>query len=593
MSQGGPSPPISPLPPGAFQTTYGGKEDAFVSKLNAAGSALLHSTYLGGSEIDEAYGLAVDASGNVYITGLTYSSNFATTAGAFQTTFGGYLDAFVSKLNAPGSALAYSSYLGGSGPDYGSGIALDASGSAYVVGYTASSDFPTTPGAFQTTLRASGSYPYNAFVAKLTIGNLPLLVLTPPSLTFAPEPVGIMSAAQKVRLSNDGSKAMAVTSVVASGDFAQTNDCPISPGTVPPSGFCTLSVTFIPTATGIRTGAVTISDNAPGSPHQLPLTGTGGLPVVSLTPASLNFGSQAVGTTSPAQPATLKNTGSGPLSIASIATAGDFAQTNNCGSTVNAGASCTLNVTFTPTATGTRTGTLSITDDAAGSPHHLLLSGTGFNGGPVVSLTPTSLTFPALPVGTFSLSKSATLKNTGSGALSIVSIGRSGDFYEGNNCPTTLAASASCTIRVIFTPTSPGTKSSAVTIADNAPGSPHQLRLSGTGSGTGSIALKLSPASLSFGSIAVGATSASQTVTLTNKGTVAASFLDPFGFATSGRNWRDFHKDPHCGTSLAPGKSCTVSVFFKPLATGTRTGFFLVRQGAASQQIPLSGTGTP
>jgi hypothetical protein len=74
---------------------------------------------------------------------------------------------------------------------------------------------------------------------------------------------------------------------------------------------------------------------------------------------------------------------------------------------------------------------------------------------------------------------------------------------------------------------------------------------------------------------------------------VAASFRDPFGFATSGTNWRDFDKEPFCGLSLAPGKSCTVSVFFKPLATGPRTGFFLVRQGAASQQIPLSGTGTP
>ena len=157
-----------------------------------------------------------------------------------------------------------------------------------------------------------------------------------------------------------------------------------------------------------------------------------------------------------------------------------------------------------------------------------------------------------------------------------------------------MAAGASCTIKVTFTPTSPGAKSSAVTIVDSAAGSPHKLPLSGSGSGTDSIILQLSPASLSFGSAVVGATSAPQTVTLTNTGTVAASFLDPFGFATSGTNWNDFHKNPwRCGTSLAPGKSCTISVFFKPLATGTRTGFFLVRQGAASAQIPLSGTGTP
>ncbi len=108
-----------------------------------------------------------------------------------------------------------------------------------------------------------------------------------------------------------------ITSIVASGDFAQTNDCPDS---VRPGGFCTLSVTFTPTAAGKRTGAVTITDDAAGSPHKILLTGTGGAPAVTLTPASLTFASQAVGTTSPAQPATLKNTGSGPLRITSIAT---------------------------------------------------------------------------------------------------------------------------------------------------------------------------------------------------------------------------------------------------------------------------------
>jgi uncharacterized repeat protein (TIGR03803 family) len=439
---------------------------------------------------------------------------------------------------------------------------------------------------------AGGTSSFGA-VFEITAVNVPGLALTPSSLTFAPQAVGTTSAVQKVQVTNNGALPLSLTRIVASGDFAQTNDCPVSPNNVAPRGSCTLSVTFTPANTGIRTGTITITDNAPGSPHQLPLTGTGGTPKVSLTPASLIFASQAVGTTSRAQPATLKNMGDGPLSITSIASAGDFAQTNNCGSTVNAGASCTLMVTFTPTAAGTRIGTLSITDDAVGNPHQVSLTGTGFNGGPVVSLTPTSLTFAAQPVGTFSAAKLATLKNTGSGALKIISIGRSGDFYEGNNCPASLATGASCTLSVKFTPTSGGTRLGAVTIFDNAPGSPHKLALSGTGSGTGSIILKLSPASLSFGGVAVGSTSASQTMTLTIVGTVAASFLDPFGFATSGTNWRDFHKQPQCGTSLAPGKSCTISVFFKPLATGTRTGFFLVRQGAASAQIPLSGTGTP
>jgi len=195
-------------------------------------------------------------------------------------------------------------------------------------------------------------------------------------------------------------------------------------------------------------------------------------------------------------------------------------------------------------------------------------------------------------VGTFGPAQLATLRNVGGAALKISSIGVSGDFYDGNNCGSTLAPGASCTLRVTFTPTSGGTRSGTVTIADNAPGSPHKLPLSGTGAGTGSIKLQLSPASLTFGSVAVGTTSSPQTVTLTNIGKVAASFLDPFGFATTGTNWRDFHKQPsNCEPSLAPGKSCTVTVTFKPLASGTRTAFFLVRQGAASVKIPLTGTG--
>jgi hypothetical protein len=134
-----------PSTAGAFQTTSGGNVDAFVSKLNSTGSALVYSTYLGGSSYDYGFGIAVDSSGNAYATGLTTSSDFPTTAGASQTTFGGGRgDAFVSKLNSSGSALAYSTYVGGTNYDYGYGVALDSSGNAYLAGGTYSSDFPTT-----------------------------------------------------------------------------------------------------------------------------------------------------------------------------------------------------------------------------------------------------------------------------------------------------------------------------------------------------------------------------------------------------------------------------------------------------------------
>ncbi len=139
-----------PTTAGAFQTTANGGGDAFVTKLNATGTALVYSTYLGGSRGAEAYGIAVDSSGDAYVTGDTQSSDFPTTAGAFRTSYGGGGDAFVTKLNPAGTALIYSTYLGGSGQDGGIGLALDASGNAFVTGATSSANFPTTTGAYQT-----------------------------------------------------------------------------------------------------------------------------------------------------------------------------------------------------------------------------------------------------------------------------------------------------------------------------------------------------------------------------------------------------------------------------------------------------------
>jgi hypothetical protein len=126
----------------AIQAEYAGIVDAFIAKLDAAGSALVYSTYLGGSEDDSGRGIAADGSGNAYVAGYTSSTDFPT-ANALQPEYGGVYDAFVTKLDAAGSALVYSTYLGGSSDDFGNGIAVDASGHAYVTGYTASTNFPT------------------------------------------------------------------------------------------------------------------------------------------------------------------------------------------------------------------------------------------------------------------------------------------------------------------------------------------------------------------------------------------------------------------------------------------------------------------
>jgi len=170
-----------PTTAGAFDTTHNGDQDVFVTKLNPSGSALVYSTFIGGSNIDLARGIAIDTSGNAYLTGLTTSLDFPTTVGAFDTTHnGGFFDGFVTKLNPSGSALVYSTFLGGRLVDIGNGIALDTFGSVYITGQTTSSNFPTTAGAFDTTYNGG----FDAFVVKLGINGLPAtLTLNPPAAT--------------------------------------------------------------------------------------------------------------------------------------------------------------------------------------------------------------------------------------------------------------------------------------------------------------------------------------------------------------------------------------------------------------------------
>jgi hypothetical protein len=171
------------ITPGAFQTTFGGGTDGdvFVTQLNSTGTGLIYSTYIGGSSGDEGRGIAIDGSGNVYVTGRTFSTNFDITPGAFQTIksvgLGG--DVFVTKLNNTGTALIYSTYIGGNGGDEPYDIAIDNSGNAYITGYTTSTDYDITPGAFQTTFTMSGNTPYyEVFVTKLNSTGTALIYST-------------------------------------------------------------------------------------------------------------------------------------------------------------------------------------------------------------------------------------------------------------------------------------------------------------------------------------------------------------------------------------------------------------------------------
>jgi hypothetical protein len=347
--------------------------DAFVAKLNAAGSALVYSTYLGGRGYAEGYGIAVDSTGNAYVTGFTDSIGFPTTMGAFDTTCGTdgycnsdyfgnlYPDAFVTKLNAAGSALVYSTYLGGTADDYGTGIAVDSAGNAYVTGRTYYGDFPTTMGAFDTTCGTDGNCnPHgsmtipDAFVTELNAAGSALVYSSY---------MGGSDYDYGTGIAVDPAGNAYVTGLTLSTDF------PTTPGALQPSFGGDYWDAFV----------------AKISPADVP--------GVSLTPARLTFASQPVGTTSSPQIVTLSNVGSAPLTIDSISASADFAQTNTCGADILGGSSCTIDVTFTPTGTGTMTGLITITDNATDSPHIVSLTVIGIQPSiSISSVSPGSLT---------------------------------------------------------------------------------------------------------------------------------------------------------------------------------------------------------
>ena len=526
-----------PATPGAFQPTPGGGYDAFVAKLNPAGSGLVYCTYLGGSS-DEGFeygtdaigAIALDASGNAYVTGYTRSGNFPT-ASPLQPGLGGggsscpasdfipagpCPDAYVAKLNSAGSALIFSTYLGGSADDKGIGVAVDGSGNVYAVGTTQSSDFPVM-NAFQ----SSNAGATDAFVVKLSGLALPVTTLSSLSLNFGNQIVGTTSAPQTVTLTNAGDAPLTISGLALTGtnagDYAQTNTCPISPATLNPGSTCTISVTFTPGQIGTLTGTLTITDNSndvAGSTQTVALSGGGVTsitgPAVSLAPPSLTFPAQTLETTSLPQVVTLTNTGALPLTIFSIVTSANYTQTSTCTPpyTLASLAHCFISVTFTATVAGPDPGTLTITDNnngVPGSTQTVGLSGTGAS--PVPQINQPLVPESAVPGGAgFTLTVNGAGFVSGSGFNSVVKWNGSAlatTFVSANQLtamvPATDIATAGTSMVTVVNPSGPASNvvffqitnlTPSVSLA-NAPGSPIAVASppGGTGSNPISIAV--------------------------------------------------------------------------------------------------------
>lgn len=436
--------------------TAGGFGDAYVAELNSSASSAVYFTYLGGTLDDAGSDIKVDSTGFAYVAGFTKSTNFPVTPTANQGANGGGQDAFIAKLRPGGTQVVYASYHGGAGTENVTRMVIDANGAAYFTGDTNSNPFPTTAGVVQT---AFGGGTSDTFVAKLDL-SAATSDFVPASLVFASQATNTSSAAQNITYTNIGNATLNVASITTTGDFSRTTTCG---ATILAGANCTISVTFTPTATGMRVGSVIVTDSATGSPHTLGLTGTGVAPAVVLSSANVVFGNQNVGSTSAAMPVTLTNSGTSPLNITGFAisggNAGDFGQTNNCGTppvALPAGMSCTINFTFTPSGAGARATTFTITDDAPspGSTQAVALSGTGV--APVggdFSITTNSNTVTILVGGTATFSLSLNPIGNFTGTVTLTCTGAPALTNCAVPPPVTLNGVNSSSAAVVFTTT--------------------------------------------------------------------------------------------------------------------------------------------
>jgi hypothetical protein len=423
------------------------------------------------------------------------------------------------------------------------------------------------------------------------------------SLTFPSTNVATTSGAVADTIYNEGTSAITITNIAIiganSGDFTLSlNNCPSS---LTPGAGCTIEATFRPSAIGLRTAQIQITDSAPGSPHVINLSGTGRsvTDALELEDTTLAFGTQNIGVPSGPHAFAIYDYGTGNLSLTSFtvggANAGDFSVSfNNCGSSLTPGGGCTVEVIFTPSAVGDRTATLSIASSDPNSPAVVALTGTGLPATQTVTFVYSSYTFPPTNLSTTSANMSITLFNFGTAPVSLTNFSIAGanasEFsIATNNCPGTLNSGAGCTVTVNFTPGAVGARSASLQVTDSAPGSPQTASLFGTGQ-TPTQVLSLEYSSLTFAAQTVGTSSSGQYTYLYNQGT---STITLTGFTFGGPNAGDFSiSQNQCGATITSGSNCYVYVIFTPSAVGQRIGNLSIASSAPGSPAILSLFGT-
>jgi hypothetical protein len=424
--------------------------------------------------------------------------------------------------------------------------------------------------------------------------------LTPPTdalsiraLTFPGTIVGQLSSAQTVTLTNGGEISLTSIAISVSGAFQQSNACT---AILPANSSCAISVQFDPTVVGSQSGVLTVSDGMRALPQTVALSGKGiAPPAFGVSPTSLSFTAQPLNQASAPQTLTVRNTGGAPLANVGFQitglSAGSFSTgTTTCGASLANGGSCTVQVIFTPIASGGSSASLVISSSTSGVlAVSVPLTGTGqaLTG---INVNPAQLLFPIISPGQSSLLQTVVLTNSSGATASSLTLTATPPFSlvpaAQNNCGVTLASGASCSTGVIFSPSANGVFTGTLTIASPSLTASASVPLSGTGGVPGSV--QFQPSVVSFQQTGVGLVSISSTVTITNPdsvtslGSLALSVTTGFQLVSS-----------TCTATLAPGASCTAVVAFAPTSAGAQNGSLKVTSSVlpAGSLLALSGMG--
>jgi hypothetical protein len=415
------------------------------------------------------------------------------------------------------------------------------------------------------------------------------VTLSPTSVSFGILALGSTSQPKVVTLSNIGSAAIAITKISITGKNASeyaisTTTCGSSLGA---GASCTISVMFQPTSEGTQNATLSVVDSAGTQASSLTGSGT----AVKFSPGGLTFAAQGIGTTSSAQPVTLTNLLSTTLTISSIAMGGadpaDFAQTNNCGGSVVAGASCTISVTFTPTADGSRSANVTVTDNDVTSPQKIVLSGTGTGAALSFTVLPTSISYPDETVGLQSACQPIVVTNTGTESLTIESFTLTPFMVfqlQYGYAPRTLSPQQTQTFCIKFVPAAAQAYTGQFSVSIAGVANPSIVTFAGTGVST-TAAATVTPNTLTFAPQPPGTTS-SQTVTVTNTGKALfhlTSVTDQPPFSYSGYT---------SAVEILPGKSFSFQITFTPTqAVSYTNSAYLGMDIVPGLSVSLGGSG--